>query len=62
MHTRHIFAALHDEIVADLPEDSHHPRGCIVVLGMLPNEQQGVHNRLEEIHHGGDVIHGVQLL
>lgn len=43
-------AGLLDEVVADLAHQGHQARRAGVVLGVLPDEQQGVQDGLEEAH------------
>ena len=56
------YTDLHDEVVADLEHQRDEPRRHVIVPRVLPDEQQSVHDRLEQVHERGELVELVQLL
>ena len=54
--TAHVLTRLVDQRVADLPHEHHQPRGRVVVLRVLPDEQNDVQHRLEELEEVREVV------
>ena len=54
--------SLSNELIADLREHACQARGSVVELGVLPDEQQSVHERPEDLCEGLEVIQLAQLL
>eukprot|EP00968_Pinguiococcus_pyrenoidosus_P014244 scaffold1298_cov257-Pinguiococcus_pyrenoidosus.AAC.2 len=57
----HVAAGLIDQRVADLAHEHHQPRRRVVVLAVLPDEQDDVQHRLEELQQRREVVQAVQL-